>query len=182
MQIYINKINTLTLCILLLFSSNFTQTSSTNVEQMSEEETCKTAEDCFILATFYEQTNRREFAKSAYSDSIRLKPNFAEAYFARGKIYASVTLLGSSETYSKSAIADFTKFIRLRPKSPLGYAYRGLTYKDGDEYQLALADFDTTSGLMTWKTFQEFRTMKSLPRLYTLIVEVLCGRGQWRRA
>ena len=62
---------------------------------------------------------RHEEAISDLKEAIRLKPNYAEAYFARG---LSKNNLGGRE----EAISDLNEAIRLRPNHAEAYFFRGL--------------------------------------------------------
>ncbi|MBW4570751.1 MAG: trypsin-like peptidase domain-containing protein [Tolypothrix carrinoi HA7290-LM1] len=67
------------------------------------------------------------------TEAIRLNPNYAEAYAARGNIRAQL--------YDKrKAIADYTEAIRLNPNYAPAYLYRGNQRFSEDE-EGALADF-----------------------------------------
>jgi|GEM_PF-2121462 len=72
----------------------------------------------------------------AYSEAIRLKPNFAEAYSARGNCYYTIK-------EHVLACADFTKVILLNPLDSEAYYDRGYAYAAQNLRGMALADFKT---------------------------------------
>ena len=55
--------------------------------------------------------------------AIRLKNDYADAYFNRGNIYG---ITGVSE----KALADYCKYIELKPDSWRGYYNRGILFKN----------------------------------------------------
>lgn len=70
----------------------------------------------------------------AYSEALRLKPNFAEAYSARGNCYYAIR-------EHALASADFTKVILLNPLDSEAYYDRGYAYAAQNLRSMALADF-----------------------------------------
>lgn len=89
------------------------------------------AEDCYRNKDF-------DCTISYCTQSINLKPDYANAYFKRGDAYDEV---GKYEL----AISDYTKAIELKfePLSP-AYNYRGVTYIRMKKYDLAILDFDVS--------------------------------------
>jgi len=70
-----------------------------------------------------------------YSQSIKIDPNNADAYFIRGYAY-----------YNKVdydlAIADYTQALRINPNNSVTYNNRGAAYNNKGEYDLAIVDLD----------------------------------------
>ncbi len=69
------------------------------------------------------------------TNSIRLKPDLAEAYDNRGTAYDN---LGQHQR----AIKDRDEAIRLKPDNADGYYNRGNTYNNLGQYQRAIKDYD----------------------------------------
>ena len=77
-----------------------------------------------------------EAAVLAFTDSIRLNPEYAEAYCGRGIAYA----YGRKPDHEK-AITDYTEAIRLDRKMAAAYMYRGAAYRIKRDHDKAVADF-----------------------------------------
>jgi len=69
-----------------------------------------------------------------YTEMIRIDPNDAEAYLARGNAFAE---LGDH----RGAIADYSEAIRVDPKSADPFARRGIQLVVGGDTDRAIADF-----------------------------------------
>ena len=69
-----------------------------------------------------------------FDNAIELSPNYADAYYHRGRIYMR---LGDRD----HTISDFTQFIRVKPKEPLPYFWRGLAYFAKGDDARAIEDF-----------------------------------------
>ena len=69
------------------------------------------------------------------TNSIRLKPDEAAAYFMRGTVYAN---LGQYQR----AIEDYNQAIRLKPDEADDYYNRGIAYDNLGQYQRAIEDFN----------------------------------------
>ena len=82
----------------------------------------------------YKQLGRCREAVKDYSQALRLRPDYAEAYNWRGRAYAC---LGDY----KLALADFTRAIRLKPVAD-HYTDRGVAYARLRMWQKAIADLD----------------------------------------
>ena len=65
--------------------------------------------------------NDFDLALKCFTDAIRLKPDYAEAYCNRGDAY------GKKGDRDK-AIADYTEAVRLKPDYPIAYYNRGAAY------------------------------------------------------
>lgn len=69
------------------------------------------------------------------NEVIRLQPDFANAYGARGNAYAN------QKQYQLS-LEDYDKAILLRPDKAVFFNNRGNVYKDLNKYQLAIEDYN----------------------------------------
>ncbi len=79
-------------------------------------------------------------AIKAYSQAIRLKPDYAPAYNNRGKCYARLGL-------TRHAINDFNNAIALNPGLAATHYNRGNAYNRLGNYRRAIADFDRAISL-----------------------------------
>jgi len=73
-------------------------------------------------------------AIESFTEAIRLNPNYAEAYAARGEAYR---LINDND----KALADFASAIRINPNYADTYLYRGFVYSDKGDFDLAIADY-----------------------------------------
>jgi len=69
------------------------------------------------------------------NEAIRLQPDFANAYGARGNAY------GNQRQYQLS-LEDYDKAILLKPDKAAFFNNRGNVYKDLNKYQLAIEDYN----------------------------------------
>ena len=78
---------------------------------------------------------KRDFdaALVAFSEAIRLNPEYAEAFSNRGGVY------GTKGNYNR-AIIDCTEAIRLNPKLAGAYCNRSVAYRDRGNLDKAIAD------------------------------------------
>ncbi len=67
---------------------------------------------------------------------IRLKPDYAEAYYERGTLY------GKFMGQYQSAIEDFSRAINLKPDFIKAYNNRGIAYSELGQYQDAIDDYN----------------------------------------
>lgn len=81
------------------------------------------------------QATRYEQAALNFSRAIDLKPDFADAYRMRGRVYVA-------EYSPDPAIKDFSKLIELRPNDASVLVERGLASLNKKDYQNAIADAD----------------------------------------
>jgi tetratricopeptide (TPR) repeat protein len=72
---------------------------------------------------------------SAGCNQEDVDPEDAKAYFDRGLVW-------QEKGEHDKAIADYTEYIRLRPKHPDTYSNRGAAWREKGEYDKANADFD----------------------------------------
>jgi tetratricopeptide (TPR) repeat protein len=75
-----------------------------------------------------------EYSISDYTEAIRLKPDYADAYNNRGLVY------DHANEYAR-AIKDYTEAIRLNPNDARYRNNRGFAYDDNKEYQKAIDDY-----------------------------------------
>jgi tetratricopeptide (TPR) repeat protein len=74
------------------------------------------------------------------TDAIRLQPDFANDYGARGNAYAN-------QKQYQLALEDYDKAILLRPDKAVFFSNRGNVYKDLNKYQLAIEDYNQAISL-----------------------------------
>ena len=70
-----------------------------------------------------------------FSEAIRLKPEYVEAWYMRGHIFAR-------KGDHQRAVDEFTETIRLRPAYADAFHYRGISYFEQKNYPQAEKDFD----------------------------------------
>jgi tetratricopeptide (TPR) repeat protein len=83
--------------------------------------------------------------KTALTDlnlAIKLKPDFADAYYNRGKTLGA---MGDA----KGAIADYTKAIELNPKLAEAYGSRGVLRAQTGDKPAGLADLQRAAQIFT---------------------------------
>ena len=88
------------------------------------------------------QSSRRGAGAEAielYSRAIELDPDFASAYYNRGREYDT---LGQLE----KAIADYGRSLELSPSAD-AYYNRGLAYRNLSDFAAAIADYDRAIAL-----------------------------------
>lgn len=93
------------------------------------------AEEWLKRGYVYEEMGNSRAAVKAYSQAVRIKPEYADAYSNRGISYSEL------EEY-RLAIRDFTRAIQLNPAEAKYYFNRGIVYGKCEEYRLAMVDFD----------------------------------------
>ncbi|PYT14727.1 MAG: hypothetical protein DMG59_16270 [Acidobacteria bacterium] len=76
---------------------------------------------------------RYQQAILSFDQAVALKPDFAGAYFLRGKAYVA-----NSEI--ERAIADFSKVIELSPRDTQALVARGAAYLEKKDYKAAISD------------------------------------------
>jgi len=79
-------------------------------------------------------------AITAYTEAIRLKPDYAEAFDGRGDVY-------DAQNESEKAISDYTEAIRVRPDYEVAYINRGNIYYAQKAYDNALRDYNEAISL-----------------------------------
>jgi Tfp pilus assembly protein PilF len=96
-------------------------------------EACKRAFD-------HEESGELDKAIVAYSEAIRLDPEWADAYLFRGTVYAKKDDLDR-------AVADYTEAIRLNPKDAGAYNRRARAYERKGKSVKAAADYSKAEQL-----------------------------------
>jgi len=104
----------------------------------------KEAEAFFKRASEYYDKGNYDRAIADFTEAIRLKPDFVEAYQGRGDAYASgwtnITDLEHHRDRADAAIADYSEVIRLKPDAE-SYKNRGeFYYLYTDDLDRAIAD------------------------------------------
>ena len=86
---------------------------------------------------YFEDAKHQGTKKSIeyYTQAILLKPNYAEAYLARGDVY----LFWTKEL--EKALTDFTAAIRFSPDNAVAYCHRGHVYRRFERYGEAIKDY-----------------------------------------
>jgi tetratricopeptide (TPR) repeat protein len=74
-------------------------------------------------------------AIAEFNRAIRLKPDYVEAYHARGIVYY---IAGNRAR----AIEDYGEAIRLNPKNTLSYILRGMAYESEHQFEIAIKDYN----------------------------------------
>ena len=122
----------------------------------------------FLVGEKFYQNNDYDKAIAEYNNSIRLKPNFSEAYIARGNAYRkrgnnsraiedySLAIQhggGRAEVYNYrgfayaergetgKAVADYSQALRLRRDYPDAYINRAHAYYETGDYDRAIDDY-----------------------------------------
>ena len=78
-----------------------------------------------------------------YDAAIRLKPDYAEAYYARGNMkFKTLRMTERNPGQYLAVIADFDNVIRLKPDDATAYYDRGNAKMKLGQYTAAISDFD----------------------------------------
>ncbi len=97
-------------------------------------ELAKAAQELFNCAYAAHESGDYDRAIARYSDAIRLKPDYAKAYYKRGEAYAH------KGEYDR-AISDFDQAIRLNPDDASAYCNRGLAHCSKGDEDRAISDY-----------------------------------------
>ena len=93
----------------------------------------RSAEACFNIAKYKAGLNDLKTAVSYLDTAIAINVNYAQAFFDRGNVYGN---LGQFDR----ALADYQRYLELRPDDPIGIFYRGQAYCLTNQKQLGCAD------------------------------------------
>ena len=75
------------------------------------------------------------------SEVVKLRPEFAQGYYYRGRAYSESTRRSrSANDHLDAAIADFTRAIELQPDYPAAYRERSIVYQARGQVQQAQED------------------------------------------
>ncbi len=88
----------------------------------------------FYRGTAYLQKGDYDRALADFNQTIKLQPNFVQAYANRGLIYLT-------KSDNDRALADLNQTLKLQPNFVPAYNNRGLIYYTKGNYDLAIADF-----------------------------------------
>jgi tetratricopeptide (TPR) repeat protein len=97
----------------------------------------ETAEAYVRRGDQYSEMKDYDHAIADYTQAIRLKPDYAEAYNNRGLAYSL-----KSKSEMANAIADYSQAITLRPEYAFAYNNRGVAYMASGHADAALRDFN----------------------------------------
>ncbi len=95
----------------------------------------------FMLAFNFEKLGNYDDAIREYSLTIKLKPNFSDAYLNRGLIYHKQGL-------HDRAIADYDMAIQLGPDNERAFFSRGESYYQTGSYRRAMLDY--LNAVISW--------------------------------
>jgi len=83
-----------------------------------------------------------DLAVTAFTEAIKLNPNYASSYNWKGFSYLMRGLVNNNKDDYDLAIADLNQVIRLDPNYADGFHNRGWAYKEKGDYDLAIADLN----------------------------------------
>ena len=89
----------------------------------------------FSVGYLYSEESHLQDTIDAYNESIRLKPNFADAFYNRGHAKSK---LG----WYDEAITDYDEAIRLKPDLAVAFTSRGIVKMELGWHDEAIADYD----------------------------------------
>ena len=108
--------------------------------------TALSAEDHLLRGNAYYEVEGYKDAVDSYSQALRLRPEYPEAYNNRGVAYDR---LGEHQ----KALEDYNEALHLGPKDPEVYNNRGVTHRGIGEHQKALEDYN--EALRLWPEYPE---------------------------
>ena len=109
-------------------------TQSGIVKSFSQVDQSISAETYLLWGSVKDELGEHIGAISDYTQAIRLKPNYADAYYNRG------VAKGNLGQY-KAAIADYDMAIFLQPNDALSYNNRGIAKHKQGQYSGAISDY-----------------------------------------
>ena len=86
---------------------------------------------------FLRFSGKHQDSEYSYTEAIRLKPDYADAYNNRGYEY-------NKQRKYKKAIEDFNEAIRLKPDHAVAFNNRGFAYEKQKRYEEAIKDYTKT--------------------------------------
>jgi tetratricopeptide (TPR) repeat protein len=92
------------------------------------------AQAAFNRGLAYDNNKEYDKAINDYSEAIRLKPDYADAYNSRGWVFFE-------KAEYDEAINNFTEAIRLNSNHAFAYLNRGSAYYSKNEYDKAISDY-----------------------------------------
>ena len=112
------------------------------------------------------ESRQEEYEKAIayYTQAIKLKPDFFQAYTNRGTAYAE------TGDFDK-AIQDFTQAIQLKPDLSEAYSNRGAAYAEKDDFDSAIQDYT-----------QAIQLKQDMPEAYGNRVEAWLHLQEWEKA
>jgi Flp pilus assembly protein TadD len=105
-----------------------------DVKRWEDIERIKAPDRAFKHGRIAEMKGDFDEAITDYTDAIRLKADFSEAYNNRGLAY-------SNKGEFEKAIADLNEAIRLKPNDAVAYCNRAFAYDNKGEHDKAIADY-----------------------------------------
>jgi tetratricopeptide (TPR) repeat protein len=130
--------------------------------------------DWFQNAFALHQESKLQDAITAYTKSIELIPNYAEAYYRRGTALAATSA-------DQKAIQDFNMAIELNPRYTWAYMFRGASYYKLANYQQAVTDLSkvvelkpdhTEAYLIRGASFHRLRNYQKAVQDFTKVIEM----------
>lgn len=106
------------------------------------------AQDYYRRGVQYHNDGKYNMALEFYTKAIALKPDYLEAYYGRGSVFARMSspfdeFLGTKSKYDE-AIADFNRVIDLKIDYIDGYFNRAMAFSGKGDYEKALLDLTKT--------------------------------------
>jgi tetratricopeptide (TPR) repeat protein len=120
--------------IMVLITLGCSTTPTAPLTQTPEPSRYETAFKWFASANAHVQSGNYEEAVKDYTQAITSAPNFADAYYNRGRVLGRLGRHGQ-------AIDDFSEAISLNPKDANMFADRGVAYGSLGRHEQAINDF-----------------------------------------
>lgn len=122
-------------CLVQLSVSTIVATllSNTNINSLVKAEVLSTNTSHYEYCYQYAQEKEYELAIKYCDQTIKLYPNFPDAYIVRGNIYRQQGKI-------KLALANYDRAIELDPNLPSAYFGRSIIYRSQRRLKLALSD------------------------------------------
>ena len=120
--------------IMILITLGCSTIKTVTLTQTPEPSKSETAFKWFVSGNAHVQSGNFEDAVKDYTQAITSAPNFADAYYNRGRVLGR---MGRHE----QAVSDFSQAISLNPKDANVFADRGAAYGFLGQHELAISDF-----------------------------------------